>query len=114
MHEPRAPAVLHLEALRDVGHGLVARVVPEHQMVRTGAASEAVPEIRGARETAAPRATVLADLMQRLDDEGILSDALGDGRKLAGLNELRELRRLLEHIGRIRGIGHDFGAFELS
>src|SRR5207247_2762418 len=83
--EPRAPAVLHLEAAGEVRHRLVAGVVPEHQVVRPRAAAEAVPEIGRAREAGAPRAAVLADLLQWLDDERVLADAVGDRRQLARL-----------------------------
>src|SRR5262249_34546978 len=61
-----------------------------------------------------PRAAVLADLAQRLDDERILPDALAHGRKLAGLHELGELRRLLERLWISREVGDDLGALELA
>ena len=59
------------------------------------------------------RAAVLADLVQRLDHERILPDALGDGRQLAGLDQRGELRRFLEGLGELRGVGDDLRAFEL-
>src|SRR5262249_49931459 len=114
VHEPGASAVLHLEAPGEVRQGLVARVVPEHQMVRPRAAAEPVPEVRRAREAGAPRAAVLADLLQRFDDQRILADSLGHRRQLARLDELGELRRLLERLGGLRGVGDDLRAFELA
>ena len=92
VHEPRLAAVLHLETLREVRHDLVARVVPEHQMIRARAAAEAVPEVRRTGEAGAPHPAVLADLLQRLDDQRILADTLGDRWQFARLDEGRELR----------------------
>src|SRR5262245_3523103 len=83
-------------------------------MVRPRAAAEPVPEVRRAREAGAPRAAVLADLLQRLDDQRILADSLGHRRQLARLDELGELRRFLERLGSLRGIGDDLWAFELA
>src|SRR5262249_10943177 len=53
-------------------------------------------------------------LLQRLDDERVLTDALGDWRQLAGLGQRRQLRRFLEALRRLRGIRDDFRAFELA
>ena len=114
VHDPRAAAVLHLEALGDIRHDLVAGVVPEHQMVGARAAAEAVPEVGRPGEAAAPDAAVLADLVQRLDDQRVLADALGHRRQLAGLHLLRELRRFLERLGELGGVGDDLRAFQLA
>jgi len=82
-------------------------------VVRTLAAAETVPEVGRAREAAAPRAAVLADLVQRLDHQRVLADALGHRRQLALLDQLHELRRLLERLGSLRGIRHDLRPFQL-
>ncbi len=113
VQEPRAPAVLHLEAPGEVRHGLVARVVPEHQVVRPRAAPEAVPEVGRPREAAAPRAAVPTDLVERLDDQRVLPDALGHRRELARFDQLRQLRRLRERLGKLRGVGDDLGTLQL-
>ena len=63
---------------------------------------------------APPGAAVLADLVERLDDQRILADALGDRRQLAGLDQLGELRRLLEGLGELGGVGDDLGPFQLA
>src|SRR3989442_293276 len=94
--------LLHLEAPGEVRHGLVARVVPEHQVVRPRAAPEAVPEVGRPREAAAPRAAVPTDLVERLDDQRVLPDALGHRRELARLDQLRQLRGLPERHGKLR------------
>ena len=112
VEQPRAAAVLHLEALREVRHDLVARVIPEHQVIGARAAAEAVPEIGRARETGAPHATILTDLVQRLDHQGILADALGDGRQLARLHQRRQLRRLLERFRKLRRVRQDLRPFQ--
>src|SRR5207245_3785777 len=72
MQDDRPASVLHLVALGDIGCDLVARVVPEQQVVGTRAAAIAVPEISRPREAPAPRATVLADLVDCLADQRIL------------------------------------------
>src|SRR6185369_17572263 len=92
------PTVLaDVPGARDIGHDLGAGVVPVEQLVVLRG-TVAVRGVEGAGETAAPRAAVLADLAQRLDDQRILSDALAHGWKLAGLHELGELRRFLERL----------------
>src|SRR5262249_13007825 len=78
------------------------------------AAAVAVPEIRRAGEASAPRAAVLADLLQRLDDERVLTDALGHRRELAGLHELRPLPRLPVRLWDLPRVGDDLGPLELS
>src|SRR4029453_18503391 len=103
----------HLEALGEVRHDLVALLVPEHEMVRPRAAPEAIPVVRRAREAGAPRAAVFPDLPQRLDHERILADPLGDGRELAGLDQLGELRGLLELRGPLRGVGAAPGTLDV-
>ena len=69
MQKERAPAVLHLVALGDVGRDLVAGEVPEEQVVGARAAPVAVPEVGRPGEAASPRAAVLADLVEGLDDQ---------------------------------------------
>src|SRR5882762_5607706 len=66
------------------------------------------------REAAAPRAAILADLVQRLDDQRVLPDALGHRRQLARLDLLGQLGRLPERPGELRSVGDDFGAFQLA
>ena len=83
-------------------------------MIGSRAAAEAVPEIGGAGEAAAPRAAVFADRVQRLDHQRVLADALGHGRELPGLDELRQLRRFLESLGGLPGLGDDLRSFELA
>ena len=85
------PSGLTSQRARDVRDDLGARVVPVEQLVVLGD-PVAVGGVEGAREAAAPRPAVLPDLAQRLDDEGILADALLDRRQLARLHELGELR----------------------
>src|SRR5215471_16455959 len=109
-----SPAVrAHLPGARDIWHDLGAGVVPVEQLVVLCGAM-AVRGVERSGEAAPPRAAVLADLAQRLDDERILPDALAHGRKLAGLHELGELRRLLERLWIPREIGDDLGALELA
>ena len=105
--------ILHLITAGDVGRDLVARVVPEQQVVGPGAAPIAVPEVGRPREAPAPRSSVLADFVQWLDHQRILPDPLRHGGQLAGLDLLGELRRLLERLGRLRRVGHDLRAFQL-
>src|SRR5262249_46244443 len=93
---------------------LVTGVVPEHEVVRARAAAEAVPEVRRAREARAPDTAVLADLLQRLDDQRVLADALRHRWQLAGLPQLGELRRFLKCLGELGGIGDHLGALELA
>jgi len=64
----------------------------------------AVGGVEGAREAAAPRPAVLADLAQGLDDEWVLPDPLLDRRELAGLHELGELGRFPEAPGELRRV----------
>jgi len=60
------------------------------------------------------RAAVAADLVHRLDDQRIFADALLDRWQLAGLHQLRQLRRLLEALGELRGIRDCRRALELA
>src|SRR5712691_1527870 len=114
MQDEGPTAILHLVAFGDIGGDLVARVVPEQQVVGARAAPIAVPEISRPRETAAPRASVFADLVHRLYDERILSDALRHRRQLARLDQRGQLRRLLELLGKLRGVGDDLRTLQLS
>ncbi len=74
----------------------------------------AVRGVEGTRKASTPGTAVFPDLAERLDDQGILADPLQDGRKLAGLDHLRELRRFLEALGEEGGIRDDLGALELA
>ena len=65
-------------------------------------------EVGHAGERTAPGAAVLADLLDRLDDQRDVGQALLDRRQLAVLDHLGQLRRLLE-LGR-RGRGRFRGA----
>ena len=78
------------------------------------AAAIAVPEVGRTGEAAAPGAAVLADLVERLDDQRVLPDALGDRRQLAGLDQLGQLRGLLERLGELGGVGDDLRPLELA
>ncbi len=52
--------------------------------------------------------------LQRLDDEGVLPDALRDGRELSRLDQLGELGSLLEGLGLLRGVGDDLRPLQLA
>src|SRR5207247_10275270 len=84
------------------------------QMIRARAAAEAVPEVRRTGEAGAPHPAVLADLLQRLDDQRILADTLGDRWRFARLDEGRDLRCLAEALGERGGVGEDLRTFQLA
>jgi hypothetical protein len=67
-----------------------------------------------ARERPSPSPTILPDPVRRLEDERILSDTLGDRRKLSLLYKSSELGRLLEGLRELRRVGDDLGTLELS
>ena len=62
-------------------------------------------EVRGPQEAAPPDAAVLADLFSG-DHQGVLGQALGDRRQLAGLHQVGQDRRLLVRDGRSRREDH--------
>src|SRR5712692_263096 len=102
-----------LPGLGDIGHELGARVIPVEELVVLGGAM-AIGGVEGAGEAPPPRAAVFPDLAARLDAEGILADPLLDGRKLARLDQLGELRGFLEALRIEGGIGDDLGPLELA
>ena len=73
-----------------------------------------VRRVEGTGEPAAPGPAVAADLAEGLDDQGILADPLLDRGQLAGLDQLGELRRLVEALRDLGGIGDDLRPFQLA
>src|SRR5262245_47301816 len=67
-------AVADIVALSDVRDRLGTGVVPEEEVVRAGGGPVAVPLVARPGEAAPPRAAVLADLLDRLDDDRVLAD----------------------------------------
>src|SRR5205085_12401424 len=98
----RALAVLaDLVALGDARHDLRAGGVPEQKLVAR-AHAVAVLAVAGSEKAAAPGAAVLADAAQRLEDHRLLGEALLDRRQLAGLDQRRDLGRLVELLRPLR------------
>src|SRR5439155_7365593 len=93
---------------------LVAAEVPEQQVVRTAAAAEAVPLIAWPGEATPPGTAVLADLVEGLNDERVLREALLDRRQLAGFDQFGQRWRRFEALRELSRVGDDGRAFELA
>ena len=90
-----ASSIRNLPSSGDVRHQAVAGRVPEQDLV-VPATAVAVPEVGRSAEAAPPDTAVPADLVHRLDHQGIGADAFRHRRQLASLNPFRQRRRLLK------------------
>ena len=108
----RLVPVAELPALGRQRSRLGAGHIPVHEAVVAAEADTGRPVAR-AGESPADDAAVPADLVHRLDDERVLADSLLDRRQLAGLHQLRQLRRFLEALGELGRIGDGGRPLEL-
>ena len=99
---------------RDVRRDAVACPIPCKQGIRPGHRTPRVPGIAGAGKALAPGATVLADLVQRLDDQRVGANPVGQFWQRAGGDPRRHHRSLLELLGPLGGIKHHLWALELA
>src|SRR5262249_33760283 len=99
--------VAELPPLGCQGSGLGAGHIPVHEAVVSAEADTRRP-VAGSGEPSPYGAAVPTDLMHRLDDQWIFSDALLDRRQLACLHQFGQLRRFLEGLGEL-GLIRDGG-----
>src|SRR2546430_11541987 len=76
-------------------YDLLAGEVPEQQVVRTAAAAEAVPLIAWPGEATPPGAAVLAGLVEGLNNERVLREALLKRRSEEHTSELQSQSNLV-------------------
>src|SRR5438105_4606275 len=112
-NEGAAP-VQKLVAPGYVWPGRFTRVVPEQQAIRAGDGAVAVPPVTRPSEASAPGTTILANLVDWLDDERLIRQALLDWRQLALLDQVGQHRRLAERLGKLSRVDHDARPFELA
>ena len=89
-----AAIVGDLPTFGDIGDDFIAGIVPEQDFVMPTTAI-AIPEIGRTAEAPAPRATVFADLVHRLDHQRLLADPFLHWRQFPGLDQFCQLGGLL-------------------
>jgi hypothetical protein len=113
MQGERPAPVTHFPCSGNVGHHRVSSIVPKQDVIGARAAPVPIREVGRPCEAAAPGATVRADLVHGFDDQRLLANPFRNWRQLARLDQLRQLRRLLEALGELRGVCDDLWPLEL-